>query len=165
MQTLHLIGIIVFGLTLLVGTLLLVVAAFSESLFWGVLCLLVPGATLAFAVMHWERARSGAVVWLVGVAGFLATSLTWTPKAKADAPPTGSAVATPIAVGCPPATASDGFTMWCCDGTAWSEAARGADCDAVFRPTETCDATSAGTLSTTACSSAPNARPKKRKAR
>lgn len=161
MEAFHLIGIIMFGLTLLLGTLLLIVAAFSESALWGLLCLLIPGATLAFIVTHWERARSGAIVWSIGVAGFVATSLTWTPKSKADATPAASAIATPIR--CPPATATDGFTKWCCDGSSWAEVARGEDCDAVFRPSEACDATSAGALSTTACSSAPNPRTKKRR--
>ncbi|MBS2017385.1 MAG: hypothetical protein JST00_31165 [Deltaproteobacteria bacterium] len=153
METLHLVGILGFGLLLVVGTLLVVVAAFSESVVWGLVCLFFPGAMFVFVARHWDRARTGAFIWILGVTGFLATSLTWTPKVKASPPAASARPTGTIAVRCPPATATDGFTKWCCDGAAWVEAARGSDCDSVFRPSEVCDSTTAGTTSTTACSS------------
>ncbi len=49
--------IIVFGLMSIVGVLGLYVAAFRESVGWGVLCLFVPFAMLFFVVRHWEKAK------------------------------------------------------------------------------------------------------------
>jgi hypothetical protein len=43
----------------LVGWVMLLIAAFRRHVGWGVASLLVPGAALVFAVIHWAEARRG----------------------------------------------------------------------------------------------------------
>ena len=48
--------------------------AFTESPPWGVACLLLPPASLVFAIVHWERARSPFVLQLLGLAAVMFAS-------------------------------------------------------------------------------------------
>jgi glutaredoxin len=44
------------------------VRAFQESVWWGVACLFVPGASLVFAIGHWARVKGSVFCMLIGVA-------------------------------------------------------------------------------------------------
>lgn len=62
--------------------------AFTESIPWGVACLLFPPASLAFVIVHWDRARNPFVLQLLGVAAIVVASLVdatsvpaWVPSA------------------------------------------------------------------------------------
>ncbi len=54
------------ALVVIVGSLLLLVAAFRVSLGWGLASVLVPFAGLVFIPLHWAEARRGFFVSLVG---------------------------------------------------------------------------------------------------
>jgi hypothetical protein len=149
---------LIFGLLAIIGMLLLVIAAFYESPFWGALCLLVPAATFVFVWRHWERAKTGFLLWAAGMVGLIALMLSTPPREASADPPAGSARASAKATvnSCPPtAPASEGFSKWCCTSAGWSELSRGEDCSAVYKPSETCDEHLAGTSSMTACGSSP----------
>ncbi len=150
--------IIASGVTFALGWLLIVIAAFRESVRWGLVVMFVPGGPLAFVVHAWERARTGLVVYLIGASGMLATMLPWKlpPKRAEAAPPLeGASAGTPAAVvpACPRQDrAGKGFSRWCCAATGWKEVSSGSDCSEVYQPTEPCDESTWGTTSTTACS-------------
>ncbi|MEO8350308.1 MAG: glutaredoxin domain-containing protein [Chthoniobacteraceae bacterium] len=50
----------------LVGNIMVVVAAFRESILWGICYLLLPFASLVFLFCHWSQAKSGFLVSLFG---------------------------------------------------------------------------------------------------
>ena len=43
----------------LLGTLVVIIDAFRVSIWWGLACLLIPGATLVFIFLYFEKARAG----------------------------------------------------------------------------------------------------------
>jgi len=51
---------------LLIGSLWFLSAAFRVSALWGVACLLVPFASLAFLVTHWNEAKKPFLLWVAG---------------------------------------------------------------------------------------------------
>ena len=53
-------------LVMLVGVIMILIAAFKESILWGVLSLLVPFAILVFVAMHWSASKKGFLIWLGG---------------------------------------------------------------------------------------------------
>jgi hypothetical protein len=56
------------GILVLVGSLWFIIAGFAESPLWGIALLICNGlAGLAFLVLHWERAKSPVLMWLVGL--------------------------------------------------------------------------------------------------
>ncbi|MEI6077912.1 MAG: hypothetical protein WCS94_20190 [Verrucomicrobiota bacterium] len=62
-------GIVIFA----IGGLLFLIAAFRESIWWGLACLFIPVVQLFFLIVHWPKARKpfffqllGFVVLLVG---------------------------------------------------------------------------------------------------
>ena len=55
-----------FGVTLL-GSLLLLVGAFSESVGWGLAVMFLPFAGIVFIFSRWERARAAVICWLMGI--------------------------------------------------------------------------------------------------
>lgn len=62
-------ALVLLGLALvLVGELLFLVAAFRESLGWGLLLLFVPPLALLFLILHWSKAKAGFVLQLWGIA-------------------------------------------------------------------------------------------------
>jgi hypothetical protein len=81
-------------LLLVVGSVMLLWAAFSESLLWGLGCLFVPFVGLIFIVKHWSVAKRGFLVQVVGLVFFFAGGAmvpdTPTPGASPDAAPVGS---------------------------------------------------------------------------
>src|SRR5687768_12852977 len=65
-STLILLGLGVF--TAFIGGILMLVAAFRQSIVWGLVSLFVPFGNLVFLVLHWTKARTG---FLTSVAGTL----------------------------------------------------------------------------------------------
>jgi uncharacterized membrane protein HdeD (DUF308 family) len=63
-----LILLVVGGIVMFVGGILLLVAAFKESVLWGLGSLLVPFVSLIFVFVHWDKAKKPFFVWLIGLA-------------------------------------------------------------------------------------------------
>ena len=55
------------GITLVVGAIMLLVAAFSESILWGLGCLFIPLVPLVFICMHWSEAKRPFLIKLAGL--------------------------------------------------------------------------------------------------
>jgi hypothetical protein len=53
---------------LLVGGLMFLLSAFSESILWGLGVLFVPFVSLAFLILHWGRAKDSFFLQLWGLA-------------------------------------------------------------------------------------------------
>ena len=51
----------------LAGFAMVLFAAFDESIAWGLLCLLVPGIVLVFAITNWHSAKKGIRYYIIGV--------------------------------------------------------------------------------------------------
>jgi glutaredoxin len=58
-----------------IGTILLLVAAFRQSILWGLIVLLAPLGNIVFTCLHWAEAKAGFLATIVGavvcVGGFL----------------------------------------------------------------------------------------------
>ena len=65
--------IIGFGLVI-IGGLGLLIAAFRESLLWGLGCLLLSPISLFFVVIHWDNAKKPFLLQLVGIGLLFLTS-------------------------------------------------------------------------------------------
>ena len=62
-----------YGLVIL-GSIGLLIAAFRESVLWGLGCLLISPVSLIFLIAHWNEAKNPFLLQLVGVGIiFLAT--------------------------------------------------------------------------------------------
>ena len=66
MQTLSLVIVIIGGLVAVVGGILFLVAAFQESILWGLGVVFVPFVALIFLIMHSDRALAPFLVQLGG---------------------------------------------------------------------------------------------------
>lgn len=75
MQTLFVILLTAGVLVMLAGHVIILVAAFRESLFWGLACLLLPVVQLFFLLAHWDKAKRGFLIVLAGLALVLAGTL------------------------------------------------------------------------------------------
>ncbi|HET9314166.1 MAG TPA: hypothetical protein VFQ51_01205, partial [Vicinamibacteria bacterium] len=61
-------GLAFVGVVLMViGGLMLLWAAFKESVLWGIGSIIVPFVALVFVVTHWSQAKVGFLVQLLGV--------------------------------------------------------------------------------------------------
>ncbi len=49
-----------------IGGFMMYIAAFKENLWWGLACILIAPAIIVFLVMHWDKAKRGFLIWLVG---------------------------------------------------------------------------------------------------
>lgn len=59
--------ILIVGLTVSVaGWIVFLGVAFRENFFWGLSCMCVPLLSLIFAFTHWQDARKGYLVHVVG---------------------------------------------------------------------------------------------------
>lgn len=59
------------GLCLL-GTIGFLIAAFRESVLWGLAVVFLGGITIPlFAVLHWRQARGSTFLWLYGLAAMI----------------------------------------------------------------------------------------------
>lgn len=66
-----LLPIVLFGLGCLVGVvggIMVLVAAFRQSLVWGLVSIFVPFGNLVFTCLHWAEAKKGTLVGLAGLA-------------------------------------------------------------------------------------------------
>lgn len=65
-------ALIVLGLLLFVfGGLWFLVAAFRESIWWGLACLLIPIVQLFFLIVHWPEAKKPFLLQLAAFAVFI----------------------------------------------------------------------------------------------
>jgi len=63
------VALVVFGLVLVVvGSLVQIVRAFQQSIWWGIAYMVLPAGNLAFMICHWARARGSLFCVLIGVA-------------------------------------------------------------------------------------------------
>ena len=63
-------GIVVLmgALASFVGSIMVLVKAFQESILWGLGALFIPFVILVFIILHWYEAKQGFLVFLVGSA-------------------------------------------------------------------------------------------------
>lgn len=70
-KSLILVGIAIF----IIGGFWFLVAAFRESIFWGLACLFIPIVQIFFLIVHWQQARRPFFLQLLGfgmiIAGFI----------------------------------------------------------------------------------------------
>jgi uncharacterized membrane protein len=60
-----------------VGAILFLVAAFRESVLWGIGCLLIGPVSLIFLILHWDDAKRPFGIELLGIAlAFVGVMLT-----------------------------------------------------------------------------------------
>jgi hypothetical protein len=59
-----LLGVVIF----VIGGLFFLVAAFRESILWGLACLFIPIASIFFLIMHWPVAKKPFFIQLAGCA-------------------------------------------------------------------------------------------------
>lgn len=150
-------GLVVAGLLVLVGMLMMLAAAFAESIVWGLACIFVPGALLFFAVTHWDEAKRGFFLWLGGILGIFVVAGAGMPMlSKTDGlpedPSAGPAKPLPAnKVTCPRTPPGEGFSSWCCTPSGWvMQAEQG--CGTTYAPSETCDASRYGQAQIAGCS-------------
>lgn len=61
--------IIFLGLAIFVlGGLLFLIAAFRESIWWGLACMFLPIVSVFFLIVHWPKAKQPLFLQLVGFA-------------------------------------------------------------------------------------------------
>lgn len=73
LSAVHVIGFIVLGFgdrVMAVTGIWLIVVAFRTSVVWGVLYIVVPLASLALVMMHWEQSQTPFLICLAGFAVF-----------------------------------------------------------------------------------------------
>jgi hypothetical protein len=68
--------LVLVGLVLvLLGGLTFLVATFRESVLWGIACLVLPLASLAFLILHWQKAKDPFFLQLYGIAFVIGAAL------------------------------------------------------------------------------------------
>mgnify|MGYP000213665154 FL=1 len=60
---------------LLIGGVMFMIEAFSESIFWGLGCLLVAPVSIVFAYLFWDTCKKPVTYQLVGASFLLLSSL------------------------------------------------------------------------------------------
>ena len=67
-------GMLVLGgaVVAFVGLVLILIAAFRESILWGLACLFIHIVCWIFVFLHWEEAKSGFMHYLCGVIAMVA---------------------------------------------------------------------------------------------
>lgn len=70
------IGLLILGLVLaFIGGLWFLVAAFRESVLWGLACLFIPIVQLFFLIVHWDEAKKPFLLQLLGLAAIVIAML------------------------------------------------------------------------------------------
>ncbi len=60
-------GLTVLGIGMAgLGALMILWAAFKDSIFWGLVCLFIPFVSLLFVVTHWSETKTGFLLHLLG---------------------------------------------------------------------------------------------------
>ena len=62
-------------LTFCIGGLMLLIAAFSVSVWWGIFCIFFPPVNLLFVLLNWSKARRPLLVQLLGIVLMVAAAL------------------------------------------------------------------------------------------
>ena len=83
MGTIVVICMLISVLVMLVGGLMMIVAAFRQSILWGFAYLLVPFAALVFLCKYWAEAKKGFLINLMGACAFVACCLSF-PQARPE---------------------------------------------------------------------------------
>ncbi|MCW8133817.1 MAG: hypothetical protein KIS92_25950 [Planctomycetota bacterium] len=67
-------GILVLagGVLCLIGGLLIAIAAFKESVLWGIGCLIIPIVGLIFVITHFEESKGGLMAYVAGIIAVVA---------------------------------------------------------------------------------------------
>jgi len=61
--------VVVCGIGLLiVGWVIVVIHAFQHGILWGLGSLLIPVVLLIFAILNWDEAKTGGILYTIGVA-------------------------------------------------------------------------------------------------
>ena len=68
MQIVSLVLLAIGGITAFVGGIIFLIAAFRESVLWGLGCIFIPFVSLIFLVLHWAEAKKGFFIQIVGLA-------------------------------------------------------------------------------------------------
>jgi len=83
MGTIVVICMVISAVVMLVGGLMMIVAAFRQSILWGLAYLLIPFAALVFLFKHWSEAKRGFFINLIGACGFVACCFSF-PQARPE---------------------------------------------------------------------------------
>ncbi len=75
MQILVMILMAIGAIAMLVGGVWFIVVTFQESVLWGLGCLFVPFVSLAFLIMHWDKAGKPFLIQLAGLVPFIIAAL------------------------------------------------------------------------------------------
>lgn len=59
--------VLVGWLVSLVGSVMVLIKAFQESIVWGLCSLFIPFVILAFVITHWEDSKKGFLIFIAGV--------------------------------------------------------------------------------------------------
>ena len=59
--------IIIGGILALAGGIGILIAAFRESIAWGIGCILLPIVSLIFVVMHWDETKKPFLLKVAGI--------------------------------------------------------------------------------------------------
>lgn len=52
----------------IIGSIMLLIVAFKESVLWGLGCLFIPFVALVFIIMHWSISKRAFFIQLAGIA-------------------------------------------------------------------------------------------------
>jgi hypothetical protein len=55
------------SLIVLIGSILFLIAAFRESILWGLACLFISPVSLFFLIVHWSKAKNAFFIQLAGL--------------------------------------------------------------------------------------------------
>ncbi|MEH6672710.1 hypothetical protein [Halopseudomonas sp.] len=58
-----------------IGGLGFLIAAFKESILWGIGCILLSPVSIVFLVLHWEEAKNPFLLQLVGIGLLLVSTV------------------------------------------------------------------------------------------
>ena len=67
---------------LLIGSIVLIVGGFQQSIGWGLAIIFIPFASLIFLFMHWEKGKNGFLMMVAGLIFYAAAFVTMPPNAK-----------------------------------------------------------------------------------
>ena len=54
-------------IVMLVGGIMILIAAFKQSVAWGLCSLLIPFVAIVFVIKYWAEAKRGFFIWLIGL--------------------------------------------------------------------------------------------------
>lgn len=55
------------GVLMFIGAIMVAIAAFKESVIWGLACLFIPIVGLIFIITHFQEAKSGVMAYVAGI--------------------------------------------------------------------------------------------------